>query len=461
MRGLLLTFSIFTLVVSCGFDEEPKLPSVEERAAEAIDDLQDELVRPSNGWRLDYQPTTGTGTFLIILDFNTDGTVRVLSDLEANDGEFFDQTLSYRIDNAQGLELIFEIYGVFHYLFELEQASFGGEFEFIFQEEVGNNLIFSSKTDGVNPTIIQLVPASTTDISSLSTEATSVLNQGIFQSENLGNVGSFGTFNIYLEDNDHTLSITFDLTRRNLKVLGIAQGQTMDEIFANANGSAINQQSRFNVANEQIVLANPIQVNFGGVSYTISEIPIENFAESAESFCEGQDVTVSNFSSTGGSSLGNISGTSSLYQTHNAFTADDNFFSVNSFFIYDEQDNSIFQQLEAELPGVAAFQWYHGTEIADSTFNGLGFVTVDEFNNVEFYLRGLDFVQNGNFIEITFDGGDLITDTDVTQEQIDGLYALTDLIFSGGEVYVMELTNLGGLLEFYNPCNQYKGFLQL
>ena len=46
-----------------------------------------------------------------------------------------------------------------------------------------------------------------------------------------------------------------------------------------------------------------------------------------------------------------------------------------------------------------------------------------------------------------------------SKAEIDGLEQLIDQMFSGGDVFILELTNLEGLFEFYNPCNGYKGFL--
>ena len=129
---ILILFSL--MLVSCEDDRED-LPSFDERVSVAIADLTAELAAPNNGWRLDYQPTPDAGRFFILLDFDENGQVNIQSDLAVNDGEFFNQTIPYRIDNALGLELILETFGVFHYLFEQDQSRFGAEFEFIFKDK--------------------------------------------------------------------------------------------------------------------------------------------------------------------------------------------------------------------------------------------------------------------------------------------------------------------------------------
>ena len=138
---MIRNWTIYVLLIAlfwgCSQDEAAKLPSVEKRTQEAIDNLKDALTEPTSGWKLSYQPTNETGAFLILMDFNENGTVRIQSDVTANNGEFRDHTISYRIDSSQGLELVLETYGVFHYLFELDQNTFGGEFEFVFVEDQG------------------------------------------------------------------------------------------------------------------------------------------------------------------------------------------------------------------------------------------------------------------------------------------------------------------------------------
>ncbi len=450
---------ILTFLLGCGVDDGPKLPSVEERVSEAVDDLQDALTDPPNGWRLAYRPTNETGAFLIIMNFNADGTVRVQSDVAANSGEFRDQVISYRIDSSQGIELIMETYGVFHYLFELEQNSFGAEFEFVFVEEQGNNLLFRSKSDGTfDITTLLFEEAGPSDAGSITEDALNFLRQGIFRDDDLGGTGGIGYFNIYIPSTNHTLSATFDLDRRVAKFIGIAEGSDEASIIAGNSIQTLDLETPFSLSNESVVLDQAQVITFGGSTYTIDQIPIGNFSTSQRSFCTGQQETITNLS--GSASFGNFTATSSLFQSSNSFQpAPSGVYGINPFFIYDENDSSILEQFEAVFPGVVAFQWYYGLELADSVFNGVGFVTLDDFNNAEFYLRGFDVVQTGNFFEMTFNGNNLITNDDATPGELAGLDQLTDLIFSGGDIYVLEIINQGGLFEFYNPCNKYKGFL--
>lgn len=452
---------LFMLILSgCVNDEGANLPSVEDRVSNAVQELRDKLTEPQNGWRLDYRPTGETGAFLILLNFNEDGTVRVQSDVTVNDGLFIDQVIAYRIDSSQGVELIMETYGVFHYLFELQQASFGGEFEFIFEGEENGNLIFASKTDPSNDvTELVFIPAQESDSDLISTEATVTLGEGRFQGEDLGGIGSFGNFNFHLQDHGYLLSTVFDLERRVVKFLGIAEGADMGEVTSTENIEEIDIEATFSLSDERIILDQSVTTTLNGNTFEIKELPIGEAIVFLESFCLGQEDSVVNFSSTN-SDIGSFEANSSLFQVANNFTVTpDDVYSINHVFLYDENDNSITDQIEAVFPEVVAFQWYHGVEVADSVFNGVGFVILDEFNNAEFFLRGFDFTQSGNFIQITFNGNDLITDENPTQEQLDGLEQLTDQIFSGGEVYVLELLNINGLFEFYNPCNKHKGFL--
>ena len=75
-------------LLGCQFNDDPKLPPVEERVADAIEEMEDLLVAPGNGWRIDYRPNDLGGDYLILLDFDRQGNVRIQSDVPANDGEF-------------------------------------------------------------------------------------------------------------------------------------------------------------------------------------------------------------------------------------------------------------------------------------------------------------------------------------------------------------------------------------
>src|SRR5690606_2002126 len=113
MRKYLYLLSLFLLLLLSCREDENNLPPVEQRVSEAKAALTSELTAPEHGWRAVYQPTPSSGAFLLLLSFDEEGAVRIKSDLANNSGEFFDQTLPYRIDSNLGMELVFETFGVF------------------------------------------------------------------------------------------------------------------------------------------------------------------------------------------------------------------------------------------------------------------------------------------------------------------------------------------------------------
>ena len=444
-------------VLGCRFNDEPKLPPVEERVADAIEELEDLLVAPANGWRIDYRPNNLGGDYLILLDFDREGNVRIQSDVTANDGEFRDHTVSYRIDVGRGVELILETYGVFHYLFELNETSFGGEFEFIFNEELNGGLVFDSKSDG---SVIIFEPAASTDPNLISTEALNLLEQGVFRQQNLAGAGNFVQYNMYLEGLNATVSLSMDLDLRRLNIQGIAAGRSIEEILTSSSRQKIDHASVFAIRGEELVLANSQSISFEGTQISFDRIPVQNIGRIASSFCAGQIDSLTTFTSTNVAGLGDFTLTSSLAATHSDF-GEGSFASVNAGFIYDENDNDISETVSDLLPDVVAFQIYNGLQLNDgSVLRALGWVTIDELSNVDFILREFEYAQQGNLVTINFLDSFFRQDQ-LTLSQMEAVTTLSDMIFEGNQVYMMEALTVDGLLEFYNPCNRHKGFILL
>ncbi|MEM9675256.1 MAG: DUF4302 domain-containing protein, partial [Bacteroidota bacterium] len=150
------------VLLACREDEPIFSKSADERAQEAITDLNSRLVAPSEGWLLRYRPENESGTYNVLLNFQEDGEVNIQTDFGVNDGEFYDQTITYRVDNSLGLELILENYSFFSFLFEQEDATFLAEYEFDYVNETPDgDLVFRSKTDPSSPTnlVFQLASA--------------------------------------------------------------------------------------------------------------------------------------------------------------------------------------------------------------------------------------------------------------------------------------------------------------
>ncbi len=161
---ILASTALLLTISACGGNDEELIfdKSADERVAEATTNLEQKLTTPTNGWIIRYQPVPESGAYNVLLNFTEDGGVRIRTDFGANDNEFYDQSNTFRIDNSLGLELIFESYSFFSYLFEQDNASFEAEYEFVYVNETPNGeLVFTSKTDlsFTSSTIVVLEPA--------------------------------------------------------------------------------------------------------------------------------------------------------------------------------------------------------------------------------------------------------------------------------------------------------------
>lgn len=455
MKKLLLYITIVFVslgVFSCGDDQIKDLPTVEERVSKAKDSLITALTAPTFGWKINYQPNPSSGSFIILMKFEADGKVNIKSDVYDNDGEFLDATITYRIDNAHGLELILETYGVFHYFFEF----YNGEFEFILLEYINNNPVFQSKTDFSNPTILNFEPAGENDAQLLNNEITKNFKNTMFQSEQL--FGSNVYYQLYLIDKDISIFITLDLDLRSAKVLNAGVGETIEEINNNNNRAAISHKTNYTIQGDKVVFTSPVNFNLNGQSILISEFELSNFQELTDSFCDGQTLNIGKFDGKIGNE--NITFTSTLYSSGTNFTPiSDGSYNVSSIGMFDDQDETLQEMITAIFPDVAGIQFYFKFPLSDGDFYGVGFIVVDSNNNADFFLR--EFAPptfNGNQMNMTFTGQSLITREPTAAEE-QGLIDLTDFIFGSGQVYILEFAGDDDAFELYNACNNHKLFL--
>src|SRR5688572_11182883 len=178
-KGLYIIVCFIIGITSCDNNDDVAIfeKTADERVAEAIAALKDDLVDADNGWKIKYRPQEGAGSFYLLMTFRDDNTVTIKTDLGVNDGEFFEQTVTYRIDSSLGLELIIESYSFFSLLFEQDNASFLAEYEFNFINRTPDGaLVFNSKTDPGTATILLFEVASETDDALLGTTLSTNLN---------------------------------------------------------------------------------------------------------------------------------------------------------------------------------------------------------------------------------------------------------------------------------------------
>jgi hypothetical protein len=463
MRYTLLYISALLILFfqACTKEKEAFLPSVEERVTAAVNNLRDELTAPANGWRLEYQPTDASGIFYMLLEFDED-EVHIQSDVADNNGEFFEHTIPWRVDNALGLELIYETYGVFHYLFELDAATFGAEFEWAYIEKEGENLVFRSVSDlNFVPSTITLTPAAPNDDSKFSRDIATNLNEFVSVGPKALEV-QIPKQQIILEDAGISVYWSLDATKRVITSILAATGNNFED--PNLQAVVLSHQSGYILQNGNLELLVPLQFVLDGRSYSIDAINFSEFTNTGPNYCT--------FSPDNGplytgqiAGLGSVSMISSLFDLEGtAFQPIPDFpYSVNSFFIFDESGGSLADEggiITEKFPGATGFLFYYGFESDTQPSYAVGFIIEDGLGNSEIILREFEPVTTvGNMIQVNLNNNYYFSGTQGPDDQAN-LEEITNLLFEGSDMYASDFP-VEGLIVFklFNPCNQHEIFL--
>jgi hypothetical protein len=433
----ILVLSVF--ITSCKDDDIAIFdkPSA-QRSAEAIATLKADLVAPQNGWKVKYRPVDDTGSYYVLLYFNDNGKVTIKTDLGANNGEFQEQTIGYRIDNALGLELIFENYSFFSFLFEQDQANFGAEFEFKFVNKTDDKLIFSSKTDLVDPTILTFEPASSSDDNLLGTAIASNLS---LMSNDLERFSS--SQKITYQNKDIILYASLDEFRRVLDINAVSKKTNP------AQRQLLNESGTYYLEGNSIVLEDPIStIAFGGV-INVPRISLTTFGETTLTTC-ADPLTVHTYAG----KIGNddvVIETTMEDQAGSAFaTLSDFYFAPLSNIRRDRF--SLVDEITANVKGAVEMHLYYGIPLNDgTTLYGIGFVIVNDDGSVTFALRKFNPVLTQNKIEFNFEPTITLFGSQETDANLDNINIYLDALAEGNTTYVFKYAD--DIYEFHNPCS--------
>lgn len=447
-------------------DEIENLPSVDERVSEAISQLQNNLTAPANGWKLEYQPTSTSGIYLIFLDFDDNGQVVVRSDVADNNGEFAQQTLQYRIDSGLGLELILETFGVFHYLFEQDFATFGAEFEFIFDREEGQNLVFRSKTDTGVPTELVFIPAQPGEENAISIGLANMLNN--FDGNHPRIFGGIAPIqHIIFHNKNLSLFWEIDVPKREIEVDIVGVGTTVDEVLTNIDTVGFNNHTTgYRLSNGKLILERPFTFTLQGEEITIAELEPTTIDFTGATLCASTPISTPVLTGTAGD-LGPIT----ILRTQ--FDSDgldfqpmaDRQYSVNAFFVFTNDPISLQENgsIAEKLPETLVMLFNYGFSSEDGEpANAVGFLLEDAAGNRRTYMREFQATTTvANRVQITLTDDFYFSETPGASDE-QSLREITDEIFGGGgELYAFEFPQDANfkIFHMYNPCNGYEFFL--
>lgn len=433
--ALLLVF-----LVSCKDDDINLFEkSADERAAEAIEALKQDLVAPANGWIVKYKPQEGAGSYYVLMDFNDNDKVIIKSDLGAEEGEYFQDTISYRIDNSLGLELILENYSFFSFLFEQDEATFGAEYEFNFVNKTPDNaLVFQSKTDIGVPDIILFQEASPNAGELLGTALAANLN--ILS----GDFDKFTSSLMFTYNNkDLALYVAMDDFRRTIAI-------TSASLKSNTSVSQpLNFSTGYLVQGDSIIFDSRLTQTILGNSISIRSIKLNTLGESSVSVC-AEPTTVHSYS--GVTSAGDpiLLETSLLDVSGKSFAVLSDFYFCPLVYIFDN-GVSRGEQVQQDITGAVEMHMYYGFDRGNGQLlYGIGFVLQNADESITFALREFTPVLNDNNLVFNFNPeislfGNINPDADISKVNI-----YLDALAGGDNTFVFKLQD--DLYEFHNPC---------
>ncbi|MGD1891192.1 MAG: DUF4302 domain-containing protein [Cyclobacteriaceae bacterium] len=428
------------VLLACREDEPIFSKSADERAQEAITDLNSRLVAPSEGWLLRYRPENESGTYNVLLNFQEDGEVNIQTDFGVNDGEFYDQTITYRVDNSLGLELILENYSFFSFLFEQEDATFLAEYEFDYVNETPDgDLVFRSKTDPSSPTNLVFQLASADDINLLGRELSTDLST-FLDRQNVPTLFA-STYRLDYQNQDLTFYLNFDDFRRTISFNFVSPD-------GSSGGREINFTSPYIIQGNEIVLDNPLSGSYYGQQVELSSIRFGSLSDITLTTCDSA-FTAKQYSASINTAPAVLENTLFAPNGANVLEQVDFYFCLNNNIF--QSGRSIGGQVDTDVEGSLAMLLYYDESVNDP-FYALGFFIVNESGTITRVLREFTPTVDGNQLQLAYD-----TDFTLLQDTT-GVYNGENIdkylnMFAEGEgVYLYKIDD--ATYEMYNSCNE-------
>lgn len=440
MKKIFYTSLLSLLIItSCQNDDIDKFDkSADQRVAESIAELKQKLIAPTNGWFVKYRPENASGSFYVLMKFNDDNTVNIKTDLSDLDGKFHNQTITYRIDNSLGLELILESYSFFSFLFEQNDATFEAEYEFIFQGETSNDaLAFRSKSDRGFPTVLFFEEANA--------NATELLATAL--SENLNEFSS--SARIVYDDKDLAVYLSFDPFSRTAVFNYVSQKSTL------VGGKAVNLNTGYILRGDSIVFDTPFETTFKTNTVKIKSLLLDEFGESTLELCKTTEpspiydgLTNSNQSIRLEKTLFNNAGAD--------FKTNGQIFLGDIQNIFDENGNRVNEEIVADLQGALAMLIYN-----TGNLKAVGFYFQNADDSYSIAVKRATVTYTGNIVSYNFESQltifqNLNPNPDANLDNID---KYLDLLTQGGETYIYKYNDT--IYELYNPCSGWRFYFSI
>lgn len=435
MNRILLLLAVIVTLSACEQEERVFERSADERVAEAIDSLQEKLVSAPNGWIVSYRPVGESGAFNMLLTFDEENKVNIRTDYGVNDGEFYDQTITYRIDNSLGLELIFESYSFFSFLFEQNAATYGGEFEFNYVNETNGALIFNSKSDVASPTILVLQPAGENSENRLGIQLAKNLS---ILSDNLPTTTS--VYRLSYTDKDLVFYLSFNDFQRTISFSYVAPKNGVE------NGRPLDFSTPYTIQGDSMIFDNPLEGNFLGNVLTVSGIRFNTLTDGTFDLC-GQQKAVKQYTVSLGSAQASLEST--LFDP--AAIAPKNDFHVYIGFVpggdISLNGTSAAEQLSVDIPGIQAMVLVNRS---DSVME-IGFIAQDEDGTTITETRRFKPIYTGNQLQFDFAEGYISYGDKISPEREAAFNTYLDALTQNGTTYILK--NGETSYELYNPCS--------
>ncbi len=440
-RFFLIGLALGTFFSSCRNNDEELIfdKTADERVAEATANLRQKLTAPANGWLMRYQPVPESGTYNVLLNFDADGGVRIRTDFGVNDNEFYDQMNTYRVDNSLGLELIFESYSFFSYLFEQDQATFEAEYEFVYVNETPNGeLVFGSKTDLTALTIAVLEPAPDNAESLLGREVNNNLEA---LSETLRLTSP--VYRLDFLNRDLSFYLSFDLAIRTVSFTYAAS-------LSGERGQTITFTTGYVLQGNTMTLAEPLTGNFSGTQIALPAINFSELTEAPPLEICNQSLPTQQYRGTTTESNEAVALRSTLFDPAAANFRDEfGFFNSPLGFFYDNGE-SVGQQMADQIAGVSSFQFYYQDD-SEEPFIAMGYRIVGENDNTTFALKDFTATIENNRIQFEFAPDYTLYNDTTATVNAEAMDFYLNKLTENNEAYLFKVSE--NVFEMYNPCN--------